>query len=97
MANDKKLMPANGSGTRMRQADENGELASRRDADVGGVPNSGESGGGAYPNPHSGKDGDGIKGGQSGGSGYYGSGQLGDKDVGETHNAPSEQDEEPRD
>ena len=51
----------------------------------------GESGGGAYPNPHSGKEGEGIKGGQSGGAAYYGPGQLGDKDVGETDNAPSEE------
>ena len=51
----------------------------------------GESGGGAYPNPHSGKDGEGIKGGQSGGAAYYGPGQLGDEDVGETGNAPSQE------
>jgi len=39
----------------------------------------GESGGGAYPNPHTGKGGTGeFHGGQSG-SGYHGSQQLGDK------------------
>ena len=54
----------------------------------------GESGGGAYPNPHSGKDGGGIEGGQSGGSGYYGSGQLGAHDVVENDNAPAENDDE---
>ena len=54
----------------------------------------GESGGGPYPNPHSGKDGDGIKGGQSGGSGYYGSGQLGSHDLGDNDNAPAENDDE---
>ena len=97
MAEDRTAVPADGSGTGKPAADDVGELASRRDADLGGGPNRGESGGGPYPNPHSGKDGDGIKGGQSGGSGYYGSGQLGDKDVGETHNAPAEQDEESRD
>ena len=95
MAEDKSAMPADCSGTERKMPDENGELASRRDGDAGGTPNAGESGGGAYPNPHSGKDGsDGYKGGQSGGSGYYGSGQLGDKDVGETHNAPAERDED---
>lgn len=51
----------------------------------------GESGGGAYPNPHSGKDGDGMKGGQSGGSGYYGTGQLGSHEIGDNDNAPAEE------
>jgi hypothetical protein len=46
----------------------------------------GESGGGAYPNPHTGKsekerkEGFGEHGGQSV-NGYHGSGQLGDKEV----------------
>lgn len=90
MDDDKKPMPVDGSGSGPNMPDDNGELASRRDGDMaGGLPNVGESGGGAYPNPHSGK---GVKGGQSGGEGYYGGGQLGDKDVGETHNAPSKED-----
>ena len=55
MAEDKKPMPADGAGTNRRMPDEIGELASRRDADMaGGLPNTGESGGGPYPNPHSG-------------------------------------------
>ncbi len=92
MAEDKKPMPADGSGSHMNPPDDNGEVASRRDRDMaGGLPNGGESGGGAYPNPHSGKDSAGYKGDQSGGSGYYGKGQLGDKDVDETDNAPAEQ------
>jgi len=88
MANDKVNMPA-GSGTEMTKPDENGELASRRDE--GGLPNTGESGGGAYPNPHTGKDKGSFHGGQSE-PGYFGKGQLGDKDVGETHNAPNKED-----
>ena len=53
----------------------------------------GESGGGAYPNPHSGKD---PKGGFSdhGGQteiGYHGSGPLGEKKVGDNPNAPTEE------
>jgi hypothetical protein len=55
----------------------------------------GESGGGAYPNPHTGKKPEGSPsdfnghGGQSG-QGYHGTGQLGSKDVGEENpNAPS--------
>ena len=53
MGEDKKDMPADGSGTDMTKRDQNGELASRRDADMpGGLPNTGESGGGPYPNPH---------------------------------------------
>lgn len=54
---------------------------------TGGQP--GESGGGAYPNPHSGKDKDGnFKGGQSDQS-YYGGGQLGDDEIADNENAPS--------
>ena len=56
MTEDKKPMPADGSGTGVSMPDENGELASRRDTHMpGGLPNTGESGGGAYPNPHTGK------------------------------------------
>ncbi|MDQ3246765.1 MAG: hypothetical protein M3Q52_07745 [Pseudomonadota bacterium] len=95
MAEDKKDMPADGSGTRRTMPDKNGELASRRDGDMaGGLPNTGESGGGAYPNPHSREDSD--KGGDSQGGqsvqGYFGKGQLGSKDVGKTENAPAKED-----
>ena len=90
MSDDKTTMPADGAGTEADMADDNGELASRRDAHSGGLPNAGESGGGAYPNPHSGKDGDGFQGGQTE-QGYFGTGQLGEKDVGKTENAPSEE------
>ena len=49
----------------------------------------GESGGGAYPNPHSGKEKSGdFKGGQSD-QAYYGDGQLGEEEVGDNENAPS--------
>jgi hypothetical protein len=92
MAEDKKVMPADGSDTAMSMPDENGELASRRDADMSGdLPNSGESGGGAYPNPHSGKHGGTFHGGQSV-MGYHGKGQLGATDVDESENAPAEED-----
>ena len=99
MTEDKKPMPVDGSDTRMDPVDDNGELASRRDSHMaGGLPNAGESGGGAYPNPHSGKDGsaDGPDktlghGGQSG-MGYHGHGQLGADDApGESHNAPAKE------
>lgn len=91
MADEKKKMQADGSGTGTSAPDEHGELASRR----GGQEQKGESGGGPYPNPHSGKrdadeSGD-FKGGQSN-QAYYGKGQLGEADVGETPNAPSKQD-----
>ena len=91
---DKKDMPADGSGTKRTMPDANGELASRRDSDsAGGATNPGESGGGPYPNPYSGKEdsADTFTGGQ-GKQRYYGKGQLGEKDVGENDNAVSEQD-----
>jgi hypothetical protein len=95
MADDKTDMPADGSGTERTLPDENGELASRRDGQMaGGLPNTGESGGGAYPNPHTGKE-DTGKGGFHGGQsvmGYHGKGQLGSDDVGDTENAPAEED-----
>jgi hypothetical protein len=96
MAEDKKDMPVDGSGTDRAMADENGELASRRNGHMaGGEPNPGESGGGPYPNPYSEKDGsshgpDKFTGhGGQGKQGYYGKGQLGDKDVGDTDNSPA--------
>jgi hypothetical protein len=56
----------------------------------------GDSGGGAYPNPHSGKEGGGGKEGFLGTGGqtempYHGPGQLGEDDVdgGENPNAPA--------
>lgn len=94
MAEDKKPMPVDGAGSEPRPTDDNGELASRRDADsAGGLPNVGESGGGAYPNPHSGKQGGDFTGGQSGGRGYYGNDQLGsDKaDSGDNNAASSDE------
>jgi hypothetical protein len=94
MTEDKKDMPVDGTGTRMASPDDNGELASRRDGDMpGGEANPGESGGGPYPNPYSGKeDSAGTFHGGQGKQGYYGKGQLGEKDVGETENAPSKDD-----
>jgi hypothetical protein len=92
MAEDKVKMPVDGAGTHERAPDGNGELASRRDAQSGGLPNAGESGGGAYPNPHSDKTDEGsFEGGQSE-QPYYGKGQLGEKDVGESHNSVSKDD-----
>ena len=81
-------MQADGGGTHMTMPDENGELASRRSR-------MGESDGGPYPNPHTGKEGskhgpDSFNGhgGQSE-QGYYGGQQLGDKVLGDQPNAPS--------
>ena len=89
----KQPMQANGSGTRMTMPDDKGELASRRGASAAG----GESGGGAYPNPHSGGGdskhaGDKIMGhgGQSE-MAYHGEGQLGAEETGENMNAPSKE------
>ena len=100
MAEDKKPMPADGSETRMKAADENGEVASRPDTQArGALANAGESGGGAYPNPHTGKEGSDDGSGELMGHGgqsemaYHGHGQLGEDDVaGENPNAPAEDD-----
>ena len=88
MADEKHKMQADGSGAGPGRTDKDKEIASRQS----GQNLAGESAGGPYPNPHSGKDegaktGE-FKGGQSN-QAYYGKGQLGEKDVGETENAPS--------
>lgn len=58
MGEEKKPMPVDGSGTEPREPDANGELASRRDGDMpSGEANPGESGGGHYPNPYDGSNG----------------------------------------
>jgi hypothetical protein len=57
----------------------------------------GDSGGGAYPNPHSGKDGkDGGKEGFLGSGGqtempYHGPDQLGEEELGDNPNAPAKE------
>lgn len=91
MADKKQKMQADGRGTRRSGAEEPCEIASRRSEQE----QAGESGGGPYPNPHSGKadkakSGD-FKGGQTN-QAYYGNGQLGEENVGETKNAPSSDD-----
>ena len=59
---------------------------------MGGRSGGGDSGGGAYPNPHTGKEGDrgGFMdhGGQTG-MAYHGSGQLGEDEVGGNANSPA--------
>lgn len=75
---DKQPMQADGAGT-PRGARESDREPPKRD---------GESQGGAYPNPHTGKEGGHFEGGQSV-QGYHGTGQLGDKKVGEQPNAGS--------
>lgn len=80
---DKQEMQADGDGTTPHRPDENGEVASRRRA-------GGESQGGAYPNPHSGKEPGGFDGGQSERA-YHGSGRLGETKTGEQPNAGSDE------
>lgn len=83
MTEDKQPMQADGAGTERRMPDENGEIASRR-----GDGQQGESGGGPYPNPHTGKTPGKFDGGQSE-QAYHGTGQLGDQKTGEQPNAAS--------
>ena len=62
------------------------------DGKMGGREGGGDSGGGAYPNPHTGKEGKGggfmDHGGQTD-MDYHGAGQLGDEEVGDNANAPA--------
>ena len=87
MAEDKEPMQADGSGG------PGAALAREDDPPSEGRPqmddNGGQSEGGAYPNPHTGKDERDFRGGQSDAA-YFGKGQLGEKDVGETDNAVTE-------
>ena len=71
---------------------------SRRDPDqqerFNGSTGGGQAGGGAYPNPHTGKEGEGDREGFMGHGGqteqpYYGKGQLGDKQTEEDANPNS--------
>jgi hypothetical protein len=64
-----------------------------QDDKLNGRQGGGDSGGGAYPNPHDGKEGgkDGFTG--SGGQTempYHGPGQLGEEETGDNPNAPAE-------
>ncbi len=90
MMTDTQPMQADGAGTKASPPDDNGELASRRGSDQ-----KGESQGGAYPNPHTGKNGSPEgpdtfmgHGGQTD-IDYHGSGQLGDEKTGDNPNAPT--------
>jgi len=93
MTADKQPMQADGQGTERDATDDNAELASHRGAEA----RAGESGGGAYPNRHTGKDGspDGPdrflgRGGQTDHA-YHGHGQLGEQTFEDNPNAPSRQ------
>ncbi|MFL6857363.1 MAG: hypothetical protein ACJ8EB_05585 [Allosphingosinicella sp.] len=62
---------------------------------LGGREGGGDSGGGAYPNPHTGKEGEGDREGFLGHGGqsemeYHGTGRLGGQEVGGNANAPAE-------
>ena len=71
-------------------ADE-GDLASPGDTSSQESSDSGESGGGPYPNPHTSKEEGGFDGGQTD-AGYHGHGQLGSEHVGTNDNAPARDD-----
>lgn len=90
MTADTQAMQADGADTKATPPDGSGDRAAPRTAN-----RKGESQGGAYPNPHTGKDGspDGPDsfmghGGQTE-IDYHGSGQLGDDRTGDNPNAPT--------
>jgi hypothetical protein len=85
MADDKEPMQASGDGD--AAVDEGNPPSSGR-PDM--ADNAGQSEGGAYPNPHTGKDEGGFRGGQSDAA-YFGKGQLGEDKLGKTDNAPAEE------
>ena len=88
MPDDKEPMQANGRGGA------GAAIANEDDPPSAGQPgmedHGGQSEGGAYPNPHTGKDKGEFRGGQSDAA-YFGGGQLGDDKVGETQNAVTEE------
>lgn len=92
MGKDEKTpVQADGEGTHPKAVDDPAS-AGRPDMQ----DNAGQSGGGAYPNPYDDEQGNlqedhGFHGGQSI-MGYHGKGELGSEEVGETHNAPTEED-----
>ncbi|HEV2595997.1 MAG TPA: hypothetical protein VGU01_12420 [Sphingomicrobium sp.] len=89
MAGEKEPMDADGNGGVGRA------IAGEKDPASAGRPdmeeNLGQSGGGAYPNPHQGRDKGAFHGGQSDPA-YFGDGQLGSKKVGENDNAVNDED-----
>lgn len=93
MASDKEPMQAPGDEVEKEDAD-NPPSAARPDMEE----NRGQSGGGAYPNPHDDPANADPEGGFMGHGGqsdmrYYGDGQLGSKQVGERHNATTEEED----
>ncbi|TKD51555.1 hypothetical protein [Sphingomonas baiyangensis] len=82
---DRKPMQASGQDTDRNAPD------GVSDIKISGKTGS-ESAGAAYPNPHTGKDGnpDADKHGGQTEIAYHGPGQLGEQKVGETHNAVTE-------
>jgi hypothetical protein len=84
-ASGKVPMPASGQTSPKLRSD------GVSDVDTHGRSKGGESGGGAYPNPHTGKEERGEGGDFGGGqseTGYYGGGNIGGKEAPEKETAP---------
>jgi hypothetical protein len=98
MANEEGPNSSTHSSDNARSHGQAGDLA-RGDPEklekLNGRSGGGDSGGGAYPNPHTGKEGGGKDGymgtGGQTGMAYHGHGQLGDQKVGGNENAPAEE------
>lgn len=84
MADEKEPMQADGRGMPPENPDQN-PTAGRPDME----DNTGQSGGGAYPDAFVREHKGGFHGGQSD-QAYYGDDQLGDRELGENENATSE-------
>lgn len=97
MANEEGPNSTTHSADNPRSHGEAGDLARgdpEKRAEFNGRSGGGDSGGGAYPNPHTGKEGSGGREGYMGHGGqtempYHGSGQLGDESTGGNENAPA--------
>ena len=101
MTSEKRPNASTDTGDTPRSHGQAGDLA-RGDPEslekLNGRTGGGDSGGGAYPNPHTGKEGSGKDGYMGSGGqtdvGYHGTNKLGERDLGPNPNSPTEESED---